>query len=156
MSMSFHPLRRLVATGAAALLLGASAAYAACLDQVRELAQSQRLDADPPKAMPGSGDVTSRDLAESGGVIQPPPTSDRSVIAPPVPSADRMPTLPDVTPRAESAGPAASRETAQGQAVERASLQALLIAARSQAERGEEAQCLERLDKARQLLDRKK
>ena len=27
------------------------------LDQVRELAQSQRLDADPPKAMPGSGDV---------------------------------------------------------------------------------------------------
>ena len=149
------PLRRLAVTGATAVSLVASSAYAAFLDEVRALSESHRLDTDPPKATPGSGEVKSRDLAESGGVIKPPPMSDRSVIAPPVPSADRMPTLPDVTPRADPGRPSASQETAKGQAVERASLQALLIAARAQAERGEEGQCLERLDKARQLLDRK-
>ena len=74
------------------------AAAEGCLDQVRELARSQNISTDPPTASPDKAPgVTSRDLGRSGGVIEPPATSDRSVIAPPATTDNRMPTMPDVT-----------------------------------------------------------
>jgi len=125
------------------------AAAEGCLDQVRELAGSQNISTDPPTASPGKAPgtpgqgtnpgVTSRDLGRSGGVIEPPATSDRSVITPPATTDSRMPTMPDVTPE---------------QSTDRTALQAVLVAARAEAERGQEANCLEALEKARQLLER--
>lgn len=87
---------RLIAA-ALALWPGVAAAEG-CLDQVQALAKAQNISTDPPTASPDKAPgVTSRELGRSGGVIEPPATSDRSVVTPP-PSADsRMPTLPDVT-----------------------------------------------------------
>ena len=123
------------------------AAAESCLDQVRALAAAHQIATDPPTASPdkapGPG-VTSRELGRSGGVIEPPATSDRSVIAPPAATDSRMPTLPDVT---EKAGPPPPQRVA---------LQALLVAARAEAERGQEANCVDTLKKARELLERAK
>ncbi len=133
------------------------AAADGCLDQVRELARSQNISTDPPTASPDKGPgVTSRDLGRSGGVIEPPATSDRSVIAPPATTDSRMPTMPDVTPKpaAPSAPETARKETGKEQAADRTALQAVLVAARAEAERGQEANCLDALKKARQLLER--
>ncbi len=90
-------------------LIPATAVAEGCLDRVRELARSQNISTDPPTASPdkapgapgqstGPG-VTSRDLGRSGGVIEPPATSDRSVVTPPATTDSRMPTMPDVTPK---------------------------------------------------------
>ena len=142
------------------------AAAEGCLDQVRELARSQNISTDPPTASPdkapgapgqGTGPgVTSRELGRSGGVIEPPATSDRSVIAPPATTDSRMPTMPDVTqkPGTPPTGQAARDEARKDAAVDRTALQAVLVAARAEAERGQEAGCLDALEKARQLLKR--
>ncbi|KAF0105871.1 MAG: hypothetical protein FD144_75 [Rhodospirillaceae bacterium] len=126
------------------------AAAEGCLDQVRELARAQNIPTDPPTASPDKAPpgkppgVTSRDLGRSGGVIEPPATSDRSVISPPGTTDSRMPTLPDVTEKPGTLPP------------QRAALQALLVAARAEAERGQEANCVDTLKKARELLERSK
>lgn len=142
------------------------AAADGCLDQVRELAKSQDISTDPPTASPdkapgapGQGTnpgVTSRDLGRSGGVIEPPATSDRSVITPPATTDNRMPTMPDVTPKPTTpAAPDTTRkEAGKEAAVDRTALQAVLVAARAEAERGQEANCLDGLEKARQILKR--
>ena len=133
------------------------AAAEGCLDQVRELARSQNISTDPPTASPDKAPgVTSRELGRSGGVIEPPATSDRSVIAPPATTDNRMPTMPDVT---QKPGPpptqqAARDEARKDSAADRTALQAVLVAARAEAERGQEANCLDGLKKARQLLER--
>ena len=135
-----------IRTLAAALALWPGLAAAeGCLDQVRDLARAQNISTDPPTASPDKAPgVTSRELGRSGGVIEPPATSDRSVVTPP-PSADsRMPTLPDVAEKPGAAPP------------QRAALQALLVAARAEAERGQEANCVDTLKKARELLERAK
>jgi hypothetical protein len=156
----------LAALALAAPLAGAPglAAAAGCLDQVGELARSQNISTDPPTASPdkapgapgpGTGPgVTSRELGRSGGVIEPPATSDRSVIAPPATTDSRMPTMPDVTPRpaAPSDPQTVQKEAAKDRAADRTALQALLVAARAEAERGQEAGCLDALEKARKLL----
>ena len=131
---------------AAALALWPGLAAAeGCLDQVRDLARAQNISTDPPTATPdkapGPG-VTSRELGRSGGVIEPPATSDRSVVTPPAATDSRMPTMPDVTEKPGTAPP------------QRAALQALLVAARAEAERGQEANCVDTLKKARELLER--
>jgi hypothetical protein len=123
------------------------AAAEGCLDEVRDLAKAQNISTDPPTASPdkapGPG-VTSRELGRSGGVIEPPATSDRSVITPPATTDSRMPTLPEVSEKPGSPPP------------QRAALQALLVAARAEAERGQEANCIDTLKKARELLERAK
>ena len=129
-----------------AMMVPGWSASASCLDQVHELAKQQHVSTEPPTASPQGGDVTSRQLGDSGGVIKPPPVGDQSVISPPPRSGDRMPTMPDVSP--------APKGSSQDEATKRANLQSLLIAARSQAERGEESHCLERLQKARELAAR--
>jgi hypothetical protein len=100
--------------------------------------------------------VTSRELGRSGGVIEPPATSDRSVITPPGTTDSRMPTMPDVS---RTPGPPPTREAARDEAkkeraADRTALQALLVAARAEAERGQEANCVDTLKKARELLER--
>lgn len=128
------------------------AAAEGCLDQVRELARAQNISTDPPTASPGAASpdrapgpgVTSRELGRSGGVIEPPATSDRSVITPPASADSRMPTMPDVTEKPGTPPP------------QRAALQALLVAARAEAERGQEANGVDTLKKARELLERSK
>ncbi len=145
---------------AAALALWPGLAAAeGCLDQVRDLARAQNISTDPPTAspdkVPGPG-VTSRELGRSGGVIEPPATSDRSVITPPATTDSRMPTMPDVTPKpsAPPTGQAARDEAKKDAAADRTALQALLVAARAEAERGQEANCVDTLKKARELLER--
>ncbi|WP_425069821.1 hypothetical protein [Reyranella sp.] len=135
------------------------AAADSCLDQVRELARSQNISTDPPTASPDKApSVTSRELGRSGGVIEPPATSDRSVIAPPATTDNRMPTMPDVTQKPGTPpSPQAARDEARKEsAADRTALQAVLVAARAEAERGQEANCLDGLKKARELLERTK
>lgn len=135
------------------------AAADSCLDQVRELARNQNISTDPPTASPDKApSVTSRELGRSGGVIEPPATSDHSVIAPPATTDNRMPTMPDVTQKPGTPpSPQAARDEARKEsAADRTALQAVLVAARAEAERGQEANCLDGLKKARELLERTK
>ena len=138
-----------------------AAAAESCLDQVRQLAERHGITTDPPVATPDRGapnrppGTNSQELGRSGGVITPPQTQDRSVIAPPPNAANRMPTMPDVTPSpAPGTSPGVKDGNKEG-ASDRTTLQALLVAARAEAERGREDSCLDRLAKARELEQRK-
>src|SRR3954471_6762241 len=132
---SAPPRRRtaaVIGAGLAVLVLSAGTAAAdTCLDQVRDLASRHGAPSKPPTAAPdGKGNVTTQDLARSGGVIAPPPVQDKSVITPPSTGTDRMPTVPDIAPQAQQ-----QQDTP---ATDRTKLQAALTAARAQAERGDE------------------
>ncbi len=117
-----------------------SAMAETCLDRLLPLAALHGVPTDPPTVAPGDDSkVTSRDLARSHGVIEPPPVSDeKAVLAPPSGAKYRIPTLPDVNQHP----PDASRMT----------LQAILVAARAEAERGNEAGCWAGLEKAAKFL----
>ena len=134
---------------AAGLAVVAANAQAApsdrCLDQVRDLAARHGTPSKPPTAAPDKkSDITTQDLARSGGVIKPPPVDDKSVITPAPNTRDAMPTVPHVAPKAQQEEPAADRTK----------LQAALTAARSQAEQGNEKGCQEALERARTLAER--
>lgn len=143
----FPAATRLLLASLALLAIWPDAAAAACLDDVKALAAERGISTDPPTVTPGSGGggPTPEQMARSGGVIEPPPVRDRSVVTPPPAAGAAMPTLPDITP-----GP--PREAV---ATDRATLQALLVAARAQAERGNESGCLTGLAKARELAGKK-
>jgi hypothetical protein len=150
---------RLIAFALALAFWPGLAAAEGCLDQVRELARAHNIATDPPTASPDKApSVTSRELGRSGGVIEPPATSDRSVITPPGTTDSRMPTMPDVTakPGAPPSPQAARDQAKKDGAADRTALQALLVAARAEAERGQEANCVDTLKKARELLERSK
>jgi hypothetical protein len=146
----YPPLRVLLGVAvvglAAPLLSGQPAAAESCIDQVQALAGQHAMKTDPPTAAPGKGDVKTRDLARSGGVIAPPPVRDKSVITPAPDKHDPMPTVPDVTSQKQQDGPEADHS----------GLQAALVAARAQAERGDEKGCLEALARAKILAKRAK
>ena len=154
-----HHAARLKALAAAALLasfllLPDQAFGDNCLDRVQQMAAAYGTSTDPPTIPPGEmkRPVSPDDLARSGGVVEPPTTSDRSVITPPRDHSG-MPTMPDVVP------PQPKSKSADKQALDPAdmsSLQALLVAARAQAERGMEAECLDGLRKAEQLIAHKR
>ena len=121
-----------------------------CLDRVEQMAAAYGTSTDPPTIPPGEmkKPVSPDDLARSGGVVEPPTTSDRSVITPP-PAHSGMPTLPDVVrpqPKDKSAS------TQKLGPADMSTLQAVLVAARAQAERGMETECLDGLRKAEQLI----
>jgi hypothetical protein len=145
-------LTRVAALGVAAgTLLGLAlpaAAADSCLDQVRDLASQHGTPSKPPVAAPDGkgGGATTQELARSGGVIAPPPMDDKSVIKPPPTGNDRMQTVPDIAPQAQS-----QQDTP---ASDRTKLQAALTAARAQAERGDEKGCQEALARARTLAER--
>lgn len=148
---------------AASIGYGAAAAAASCDALVERFAREEGLKAAAP-APPTERDadisapsaVTDADrttlterLAESQGVIKPPPTGDPAVVVPP-PTPDPMPTAPRVQPRMPSGpAPAGSVEL---DAATRAQAEALLLAAKAAADEGQEAQCLERLQAAQNLI----
>jgi hypothetical protein len=146
-------LKALIAAAALAaslMLLPDQAFGDNCLERVEQMASAYGTSTDPPTIPPGEmkKPLSPDDLARSGGVVEPPATSDRSVITPPRDHSG-MPTMPDLVrpqpkdknAKAQTLGPA-----------EMSSLQAVLVAARAQAERGMEAECLDGLRKAEQLI----
>jgi hypothetical protein len=142
-------LWRIAAVAAAGLTVAIPHAQAApadkCLDGVRALAAQHGTPSKPPTAAPDKKpNVTTQDLARSGGVIKPPPMDDRSVITPAPDKHDPMPTVPNVGPKAQQEEPAA----------EHTQLQAALTAARSLGEKGDEKGCQEALARARTLAER--
>jgi hypothetical protein len=147
-----NPALQLPVLAMALLVLGSAAAMAdACLDDVRRLGDTYGLAIDPPDA-PSKDQPrppSSKDLAQSGGVVEPPATPDASVITPPRDTDSRMPTAPKVAPETKKQGSAVPSGPS---AADRSTLQALLVAARDQARRGREDDCRESLQKARQLL----
>ena len=137
---------RLLLASLAVLVAWPDAAAAACLDEVKALAAERSISTDPPTVRPRGGTKpTPEQMGRSGGVIEPPPMQDRSLIAPPPSAGAAMPTLPDIKPGPSKEAPAVDRTT----------LQALLVAARAEAERGNEQGCLEGLAKARKLEEKK-
>lgn len=132
------------------MLLSGQARADNCLDRVQQMAAAYGTSTDPPTIPPGEmkKPVTPDDLARSGGVVEPPATTDRSVITPPRDHSG-MPTMPNVD------RPDAKDSRAQAQrlgAADMSTLQAVLVAARAQAERGMEGECLDGLRKAEQLI----
>ena len=128
-----------------------------CRDRVLELAVQYKIETEPPTIPPGEmrKPVTPEDLARSGGVVEPPPTSDRAVVTPPQ-SHSGMPTLPDVSPPSPKAAEAADKGgKTKLDPAETTTLQALLVAARAQAERGMEQECLDGLRKAQRMIEQK-
>jgi hypothetical protein len=154
-----HPARLKAPAAAAALLasfllLPDQALGDNCLDRVEQMAAAYGTSTDPPTIPPGEmkKPVSPDDLARSGGVVEPPATSDRSVITPPRDHSG-MPTMPDVV------RPAPKEKGAKAQTLDAAdmsTLQAVLVAARAQAERGMEAECLDGLRQAQQLIAHKR
>lgn len=153
-----HAARRKALAAAALLasllLLPDQALGDNCLDRVEQMAAAYGASTDPPTIPPGEmkKPVSPDDLARSGGVVEPPATSDRSVITPPRDHSG-MPTMPDV------ARPAPTEKSARARTLDPAdmsTLQAVLVAARAQAERGMEAECLDGLRKAEQLIAHKR
>ena len=111
----------------------------------RALADRHGVSDIPPRVTSSdTGQTTTDKLAKSGGVIEPPAMSDKSVIAPGNMQAYRMPTAPDVTPNDNAA-------QKNSKSADRTALQAALVAARAQAERGNEEGCFEALAKAKSL-----
>lgn len=90
-------------------------------------------------------DTLSDTLAESGGVIKPPETGGAMVVEPPR-AGDSMPTMPDV--KSPGAPPGSLAERATGDA----RIRSLLTAARTEAQRGDTGQCMERLREAQTLV----
>lgn len=155
-----HHAARLRALAGAAVLLASflllpdQAFGDNCLDRVEQMAAAYGTSTDPPTIPPGEmkKPVSPDDLARSGGVVEPPTTSDRSVITPPRDHSG-MPTIPDVV-RPQPKDKSATAPPLG--AADMSTLQAVLVAARAQAERGMEAECLEGLRKAEQLIAHKR
>lgn len=132
------------------MLLSGQARADNCLDRVQQMAAAYGTSTDPRTIPPGEmkKPVTPDDLARSGGVVEPPATTDRSVITPPRDHSG-MPTMPNVV------RPDTKDKQAEPQrlgAADMSTLQAVLVAARAQAERGMEGECLDGLRKAEQLI----
>jgi hypothetical protein len=131
-----------------------SPAAGSCLGRIERFAQERGLSIDPPDAVPNSpGKAPTPDtLGRSGGVIEPPPSKDKAVIKPRGDIHYGMPTMPEVPPQAKpGGGTAGEAKSASDQAL----LESALIAAKSEAERGNEKDCLERLQQAEQLASRR-
>jgi hypothetical protein len=114
-----------------------------CLGRVLATADRYGVATDPPTAGPRSPDVTAEELARSGGVIEPKRLKDGTVIAPPPGRRYGMPTLPDME-RRELPG------------IDLTALQAVLVAARAQAERGNDSGCWATLEKATTIIERER
>ncbi len=126
------------------------AVYASCLDDVDTLAKKYHVAATLPQDTSSGGNLSQK-LAQSGGVIAPPPTGDLSGATPPVPGGDHMQTAPAImqqgaTPLDPTAAAPEHSAAADTQAA------SLLQAARDAAKNGDEDACQQRLADARKVL----
>ncbi|HYG86329.1 MAG TPA: hypothetical protein VD978_08735 [Azospirillum sp.] len=164
----------LLAAGAVALASAPALAQQTCRDQIERFAAAENLSATSPPVTspPAAGDTRSgtagstvdggnnmsETLGRSGGVLAPPAVGDTAVIDPPRTGEQSMPTAPRIAP-SPGAGSGSSGDTATGttaeRAAQRAQMESLVTAARAAADRGDERQCLESLDKARALTERR-
>ena len=114
-----------------------------CMDQVRIIAHDFNLDIDPPDA---GTVITPEDMAQSGGVIEPPSVGDQAVREPPVPNS-AMPTTPELPPIGQAGvGPLNLNPG------DRLLLEGILTSARAEAGRGDVDGCFRRLQIAQQLI----
>lgn len=125
-----------------------TASAGTCLAAVRALADAHGIAIDPPNApKPDAGNgVTSKELSESGGVIEPPKVDDPAVIEPPGGVRYGMPTMPEhggKEPRGEAVSPLGPEKLAL--------LESILLAARSEALQGDEDDCYRQFRKAQDL-----
>lgn len=155
-------LIRSLGIAALAAAMTTPAAAQTCRDMVDRFAASQNLSSSaPPVVAPPAGSsgsttdgaatgsgASSDQLARSGGVIQPPAVGDTAVIEPP--RSGTMQTTPQVRPDSGATTDTPSGST-MNQAAQRAQMESLVTAARTAAQRGEEAQCMESLQKARAM-----
>lgn len=103
----------------------------------------------------GTGPSLSERLAETGGVLQPPPTGDPAVIEPP-PVASDMPTAPKIEPDEPETSEEPLALAPAGpelDAATRTQVESLLYAGMAAAAEGREEQCLERLQEAQSILE---
>ena len=151
------------------VMVASAAAAEDCRDQLERFARQYDLSTTAPQARLREGDPVTRPappmttesrgmsttdkLKDSGGVIEPPDTGAARVLPPP-PTGDRMATAPDVKPQSGSGEAAGSSSDGVG-AADRSKLEALLMAGREAAEKGQEQACMERLDEARGLIEPK-
>ena len=158
---------RIVAAAAPLWLAAAAASAETCQEQVERFARQYdlattasqaRLNEGEPVTPPSApmttesrGHSASDKLKDSGGAIQP-PDSGAARVMPPPPTGDRMATAPDVKPQA-SRGQGAGSSQAPG--ADRMKLEALLMAARDAAERGQDQNCMARLGEARAIAEPK-
>lgn len=151
-------LRWLAAPGAVlAFVLGCAPAALGetCLEQTQQLADRYDMSIKPPAAEAGreTDGATSGELAESGGVIVPPPARDPAVIEAPQNGRDAMPTVPDIEPQKPPPQPRGSDGLDPSA---RTTLQAILMAAGAEARRGKEENCFEQLSKAKAYIARQR
>jgi hypothetical protein len=155
------------------VMLSTAAAAESCQAQLERFARQYDLSTTAPQAKLRAGDPitpptapmttesrglsTTGKLKDSGGVIKPPDTGAARVMPPPE-TGDRMATAPDVKPHSgsgQAAGSSAPQGDAQLGAADRSKLEALLMAGREAAEKGQDRTCMERLDEARGIIERK-
>jgi hypothetical protein len=167
-----------LAVSALALLGTTDAALAAsCLDEITRLADRYELKtaqlstgtrggdaagtggSSTPPTQESCGLGASDTLAQSGGVVAPPPTMGRGMAVEPPRTGSAMPTLPSVRPQAGS-GSTASPPAEVGAhanrqhlaAATRTQAEALLDAARAAEAEGKSDECFKRLDDAQSLV----
>lgn len=147
-------MRWLVVAAAAALMPGAAAAQD-CRQQVDAFAAEMGVSTDLPKAGGEEGTQDdaaesgsmSDELAQSGGVIEPPETgSEMPTLEPPPGAGSDMPTSPEILPDSGATPGSPEREAAR-----QSQIQSLLVSARRAADAGEEQRCLTHLQEAKAL-----
>jgi hypothetical protein len=171
-----RPTRRLayaaLAAAPLAFMLASTAAAETCKEELERFARQYDLSTTAPQARLREGDpvtppappmtaesrglTTTDRLKDSGGVIEPPDAGAARVMPPP-PTGDRMATAPDVRPQSGGGQAAGSSGDSLGEldAADRSKLEALLMGGRDAAERGQEQDCMQRLDEARRLVEPK-
>lgn len=166
--MSRVALRLVAAT--APLWFAVSAAAETCQEQIERFARQYDLATTAPQAQRNEGEPVTRPappmtaesrglsasdkLKESGGVIQPPDTGTTRVMPPP-PTGDRMATAPDVKPQTSTGEGQGAGSSQTLVAADRMKLEALVMAGREAAERGQDQECMARLGEARAIAEPK-
>lgn len=147
--------------GIGALAIAPRAVAQTCSEGIAALARQYALSTELPQAEPPSGTaerpateesrgVPPESLSRSGGVIAPPEEGRGRVITPPRAGEEAMPTAPPVPPQTSQAP---STSGAEISAAKRAQMQGLLNGAREAERQGNEAECLDRLNKARAVSE---
>ena len=121
-----------------------------CAYEITRFEAEQDLSGPAPtldEAQRGGGEELSEALARSGGIVRPPATGSQGVILDPPETGDEM----AVTPEPDPARPPGEKPRAMAGRESHAI--SVLRAARQAAREGDEAECAERLQQARDLME---